>query len=449
MVKENKVISSALLLGAGTFVAKLIGAIYRIPLTRFLGAEGIGIYQMVFPVYALLLDFSGAGVPNALSKIISGEENKGKAYSYLYTSLKLFFIVGIVGTGLMLALAIPLSKLQLSKMAVLCYATLSPAVLMVSLISCFRGFFQGNMKMLPTASSQVIEQVIKLAVGLWLCFVFRENLRIAVASATFAVTISEIVCLLYLYALFLSYKKKNGFIINSDIDKRNVLKNIIRYTVPITILGLVLPFSQILDGILTVNILSRYLDNATSLYGLLSGVVLTVINLPVGICHGIATATIPAVSKEKEHSQKSKRAVGVLLLTLFLSGVFAFITYFFAPIIIRILFSSLSSKNKEIAVSLLRLTSFSIVFLSVLQTSNAVLIGMNSVYLPIFSLIVGVIIKTVLNVILLGDKRLNIYGGGVALIACYFFACLVNLIMIIAKENGYARKRTANRRQKA
>ena len=249
--------------------------------------------------------------------------------------------------------------------------------------------------------------------------------------------------------MFLRYKRKDKPKLIKHKFNTEERKKIIRYTIPITLLGLVLPFSQIVDGILTVNILDGYLDNAISLYGLLSGVVLTIINLPVGICHGIATSTIPAISKEENLEQKNKKAAKVLMLTLVTSVVFAFAIYFFAPIIIRILFASLSEENRQTAISLLRLTAFSIVFLSILQTGNAVLIAMDSIYLPLVCLSIGVIIKTVLNILLLGDRRLNIYGGGIAIIACYFFACLVNLCMIIAKENCYARKKIANRQQNA
>ena len=442
---KNKLISGAFLLCLGTFVAKVLGAVYRIPLTRFLGAEGIGVYQMVFPVYALLLDFSGSALPNGLAKTIA--QNKNRANEYLKVAIKTFFKVGLVGSVLLVLVSFPLSKLQATSLATACYITLAPAVFLVSLISCYRGFFQGKLNMLPTATSQIIEQAVKLVLGLSLCYVFRRNLQLALILATTSVTVSELVAFIYLRAKFKVDKEQKTFVPIDKIQDKTLVKQIIKSTFPITLLGLILPFSQILDGIITVNILGRYLTNATALYGLLSGVCLTVINLPVSICHGIATVTIPTLSGERENP--SKRAGQAFILTLAVSLPCVFFCMYFSPFIIKVLFGSLSATDKQIASGLIKTTSFAIVFLSLLQTGNAVLIGLNCPKLPIISLSVGVIIKTLLSITLLKDKRLNIYGGAIALIACYFFACLVNLILIIAKENGYARKTTVNRRQNA
>ena len=180
---------------------------------------------------------------------------------------------------------------------------------------------------------------------------------------------------------------------------------------------------------------------------MLTGKLITVKHTPESICHGIATVTIPTLSAERENP--SKRAGQAFVLTLAVSLPCAFFCMYFSPFIIKVLFGSLSATDKQIASGLIKTTSFAIVFLSLLQTGNAVLIGLNCPKLPIISLSVGVIIKTLLSITLLKDKRLNIYGGAIALIACYFFACLVNLILIIVKENGYARKTTVNRRQNA
>ena len=104
MKKGNKIISGALALGLGAIAAKLLGALYRVPLTRILGGEGIGLYQTVFPVYALLLDFAGAAAPSALSALIAAEktDREIRAKKYLSVSLKIFSVTGIFFSLLML-----------------------------------------------------------------------------------------------------------------------------------------------------------------------------------------------------------------------------------------------------------------------------------------------------------------------------------------------------------
>ena len=197
---ENKAIKGSFYLGLGAFIAKVIGAIYRIPLLNIITAEGVGLYQMVFPLYCILLDFAGSGAPNAIAKLISSKGKTGieiNSKKYLTVSLKILLILGIIFSLIMLALAYPLSKLQGNTNAFCGYVFLSPAIFFVSLISAFRGYFQGKMNMVPTAVSQIIEQVVKLLFGLLFTYLLMPNIPFAVGGATLSVTISEI------FALFL------------------------------------------------------------------------------------------------------------------------------------------------------------------------------------------------------------------------------------------------------
>ncbi len=449
---DKKIVSGAFLLGTGAFVAKLLGALYRVPLTYLLGGEGLGLYQMVFPVYTVLLDFSGAGVPNALSRLISSSLDGEKDYyakAYLNAGIKLFLWFGLAFSFVMFLFARPIAGLQGNVGAYLGYTFLSPAVLLVSLISCFRGYFQGQMDMKPTAISQVTEQLVKLTLGLLFVKLSLPNIELAVAGATGAITLSELVALGYLYATYLRYKRKNPLKIELDSVKlKELKKRVIKLTVPITIVGILIPFSQVIDSFLVLNILGKYLQNATSLYGLLSGVVATVIGLPVAVCYGVATVAVPAVSRGKNESEQDKNAKKTLLLTLAVALPATIFCYFFAPFIIRLLFSRLEGEEKSTAINLLRLSSPSVLLLSLLQTSNAVLIGKGKPYKSVISLAIGVTVKEILNLILLNVPKLNIYGGAIAIIACYFTVCLVNLFMIFSFKGNYASKR-AYRRQYA
>ena len=437
MKNSNKnLIKGASILGIGAFLAKILGAVYRIPLTNLLGGYGIGLYQMIFPVYALLLDFSGAGLPSALSHIIAKEQfdKDKKAKEYLMVSLKLLWILGVIFAVLMCVFSLPISKLQGNKNAYIGYIFLSPSIFFVAIISCFRGYFQGKLQMLPTATSQIIEQVIKLAFGLTLTRLFLPNIKMAVAGATLAITLSEIFALIYLIIQYkVQTKKLNLPLVNvkNGASDKEKIKKIIKATLPITLIGIILPLSQVVDSFITINILSLYNSNATTLFGLYSGVALTIVGLPVSVCHGISTVAIPTVSAQSNIKNQTESAKKIMSLTLLLSLPCAIIFYIFAPQIISILYRSLGGQEKGVAINLLRLTCPCIVLLSVLQTQNGILIGKGKFYLPIFSLSAGVIIKIILNIILLNQPSINIYGSGIALIACYFFGCLINLFIIM------------------
>ena len=215
---------------------------------------------------------------------------------------------------------------------------------------------------------------------------------------------------------------------------------------PLTLIGITLPFSHVIDTFLTVNILSVYRNDATSLFGIFSGAVLTVINLPVSICYGLSAVSIPAVSSLKEEKEKMKTIKKVLLLTFVASFICFIGCALFAPLIVKILFNSLKIEERILTIRLLRLTSPCIVLLSMAQTLNAVLIGKGRTYLPVISLLTGVLVKTLLSVSLYKNPSVNIYGASLSLIACYFTVCLVNLIGIYrikvkdARTQGYNRQ---------
>ena len=443
-VKDKSVIKGASILGLGAFISKVLGAIYRIPLTNLLGGFGIGLYQMVFPVYALLLDFSGCAAPSGMSKIIASEKEKEqKGREILSVAIWFLSILGLVLSVLMAVFSKSLAKLQGNEDAYLAYIFLAPAVFFVALISCYRGYFQGLMNMTPTALSQILEQAVKLVLGIVAIKLLLPSIPKAVAGATFAITVSEVVALIYLRTKFA--KNKHVFLSFNKTDKKQILNLLIKTTLPITLTGLILPLSQVIDSFLTVNILSRYSSSATALFGLFSGVALTVVNLPVSVCHGIATVAIPAVSKEKDINKQNKSAVKTIFLTLAVSLPCAVGCFIFAPAIIKILFSSLSGVERQTAINLLRVTSPCIVLLSILQTMNGVLIGKGRLYAPTFSLGVGVVIKIILEVLLLQNAKINIYGSGIALNACYFSACLINLTMIFKFKVKNAVKSTYRR----
>ena len=449
MQNNKSIVKSATFLGVGTFIAKLLGALYRVPLTAILGGVGLGLYQMVFPVYALLLDFSGASLPSALSKLISSKEEGEKyknAHALLNVSARFFALFGFVLSALLMIFARPLARLQGNEDAFYAYIFLAPAIFLVSLISVFRGYFQGLMNMKPTTLSQIVEQFVKLILGVLFAYLLRKTTPLAVAGATFAITLSEFVALIQ---LFITYKRhKKQFHLNFAFNRLEFkirLKSVIKTTLPITLVGILIPLSQVVDSFIIINLLSVYRSDSTALYGLLSGVCMTVINLPVAVCYGIATTAIPAVSAQKTVQNQTALSAKAILMTIAVALPCTVITAVFSPLIIRILFGSLSESNSALSQSLLAFTSPCILLLSLVQTTNAILIGKGKLYRPLISLSLGVVIKTILNIILIKMPSLNIYGGGAGLIACYFVVCLINLLMIFKFKVNYENKHACGR----
>ena len=436
---KNAFFKGALILSLGGLITKVLGAVYRIPLTNLLGAEGIGIYQMVFPLYSLLLTLSSTGVPSGISKLIASGEDAEKV---LKTSLFIFVPLGLVASTLLMAFSKKLAILQGNVNSTWAYILISPSVVLVSIICCFRGYFQGFVNMKPTAFSQMLEQFTKLSAGLILVYIFKSNTVLSASLATLAVTISEGATCMYFFLL--KKKKYNGFNIfkKSDIKILKVVKTVF----PVMLSTLVLPLSKTIESFFIINILNSYSTSATSLYGLYSGAVESLVSVPVSICYGLAITSIPIIASLKKQGEnyldKSRQAV---ILTLALSTICGIAFYLLSPLAVKILYNRLSPYDKLIILQMLKLASLSVISLPIMQTLTAVLIALEKVYYTTISITIASILKIILCITLLKMPQLNIFAVLYTDIICYLVACLINLVYII--KDGIKLEKSFTRRQ--
>ena len=424
MKKLIDLAKGALILSAGCFITKIIGAIYRIPLTNLLGAEGIGLYQMAFPLYTLLLTLSSTGVPSGISKLIGEGYDAQKT---LKTSLKVFLPIGFIASLLLFVFSKKIALFQGNGLASLCYKLISPSVLAVSAISCYRGYFQGFSNMKPTAISQVIEQLVKCLFGITLVFIFKGNFVLASALAILSVTVSEFVALIYLYI-----KKTKLKLQREDAKKDLNVKKLMRTLFPVMISTTVLPLTRTLESFIIINVLNSYVSSGTLLYGLYSGAVESLVGVPVSLLYGIAVSSIPIISKNKAQNKNYKKNVlDALILTAVLGVVFAVIFYFASPEVVKILYSRFSEVQIFITVKMLKVASISVIFLPLMQTTASILIATGKTYLPPIISTISAVIKVCLTVLLLNVHSINILAVVITDIISYFVACFLNLVYII------------------
>lgn len=422
MVKNN-LLKGALILSLGGIITKIIGVFYRIPLTNFLGGEGIGIYQMVFPLYTILLTFSSTGVPSGISKLIAEGEDRVKV---LKSALKIFVIIGAVLFLIMAVFSRNIAVLQGNYKATLPYILISPSVFLVSVICCFRGYFQGLSDMKPTAVSQIIEQAVKLLVGLSFCLVFKNKFK-AVAGATFAVTISEMVALIYFLIIAKNRKVFNGF-----KSVKTDCKIVIKTVIPMAVVTLTIPLIRTIDSFLILNIVGRYTTEATKLYGLYSGAVESIIGVPVSVCHALSVTSIPIISSLKSKGENyTAKTYQAVLITFIVATLTATLTFMLSPLAVRILYPSLTENEALITVKMLKLSSLSIVGLSVMQTLNACINAVGKFKITILSGGLSAVLKIAFSIFFLKNPSINVFGAILSDIICYFVACFINLSYII------------------
>ncbi len=427
MKKNSNYLKGASTLAISVIVAKILGALYRVPLTYFVGAEGMGIYQFVYPIFALLLTLSCGAMPTAVSITISrflAKNDSEGAKNAFYTILTLCIIIGVGGMVVLALLAYPLSLLQ-SKDAFLGYITVAPAVCIVSIISVFRGYFMGHNDMTPSSISQVSEGIVKLCVGVGLTYLLLPyGVKFAVCGALFGVVASELVTLIILFSIYL--KKGNKLKLVRLKNEKSTLKELSSLSIPLVLCGLVLPMSQFLDSVILVNLLvfggvTRQV--ATQSYGVLSGTISPLINLPVMVCITLGIAITPQMVEGKEKRDTNfimEKVATSTKITLVLGVPFVLIFLFLSEPIITALYPSLSLENKILAVKLLRISAISVLGLSIFQIYSAMFQGLDKPYIPLKVMIISVTIKLVLNLILV--PKIGIVGGAISSAVAFLFA---------------------------
>ena len=440
--KGNKweFLKGATWIAAGGFIAKVIGALYRIPLVNLIGGHGMGLYQLVYPVYCLLLTVSATGIPSSIAKLTAERVARGENDRAVFkTAMRLFLWIGLAGSIVMVAIAPFLSRAQGSQEVLTGYFVLAPSVLLVSAISVFRGWFQGRNRMFPTALSEVAEQAVKVGVGILFAYLFRDNITKAVVLLLLSVTLSELVTLLIMWIIFQRvpastvYKNQGG---------RVEVKTVLKMSLPVTFNSLLLPLSGLLDSILAPRLLQVYAEDAVTLFGLFSGGAVTVVNLPVSICYGLAAASIPRIALLKESKNGPRRSIFFSLgITALVGGVSAVGLYLFAKPAVSVIFRSLTATELETLVGLVKVFSISALTLSCVQTLSACLTAQGKPQYAALSMMIALTVKTGLYVVWLRDPAVSVFGLAYATNIAYAVAFFLDLLYNVYVSR---KKRTAN-----
>lgn len=437
-LKENKFARGALILLVGGLICKLIGAIYRIPLSNILGPEGIGIYQLVFPIFSLFLILASGGSATALSKLVASCRAKGenkRARRFLFQSIILLLIVSLVFSGLFLAFGGPLSSFQGNEKAALGYVGAAIAIVFASVLTAFRGYFQGYQNMTPTAVSQIIEQVLKLVLGLTFAhLLIGRGPAYGAMGAMIGVGVSEIFALFYL-AITYAFKRKKLDILEPEIETTfsQDLKLLIKQTLPITLNSLIMPLILAIDSFLIVNLLvssGNSSEISTEMFGVYSGMVNSLVNFPTVFSMALAISLVPAISYGREKREKNLDASSVFKLIFYIAILCIFIYFCFSREIIAVLYPSATNQNLlSLGALLLRISAINILYISLLQITTAILQGNGKSLTALANVSVAGVIKILLTLVFVSGV-FGIYGAAIASAICYSIAAGLNIITL-------------------
>ena len=446
-MKKQSFVFGAVILAISGIICKILGAVYKIPLTNILGIQGMGIYYLIFPIYAFLLTFTSSSFTMAISKYVSKNiaENK-KLYSYkiFKASLILLVILGSIASITLCLLSKIIASLQGVENAYICYLIIAPSILVVAIICAFKGYFQGLQNMVPSAISQIIEQVFKLSIGFVMAKLFiSKGVLFGAVGALFGITISEVFTCLFFIVYFFIFKSRNKtyykFIYAADEEKKVkmtlIIKDIFKMSLPFTFTSVILPMSMVIDSFLIINILKSMSFEkafATGLLGLNSGMINTLVGLPSTLSIAICMTIVPYITfalSRKDDEGINEKTVLAYKLTFIIAIPCTFVFAFFAPQIIRILYSSSFNNVYEynVSSSLLMISSVNVLYLAFLQISTALLQAINKAYVPVISLSVALIFKVICEIVLIQIPSLNIFGAVISNSVCYLISSMINI----------------------
>jgi len=441
---KKNFIRGAAILGVAGVIVKIIGAVFRIPLGNWVGDLGISYYQTAYPVYNWLLVVSVIGIPTAISKMISEKDALGDTEG-MQRILKVSFWtlsgIGITTMLLLVVLARWICAIVNNPLAVWSMYSIAPALFFVSLMSVFRGYFLGLQKMEPHGISQVIEQFVRVAVGLGLAlYLYKSNLAMAAAGATFGATAGSFVGTLYILYCYLQYRKNrpaedpnNRF---TKESYRNILKKLLIIAVPITVGSSVMPIMNIIDlGIVINRLVQIGMDHvaARQLYGQLTGYAATVVNLPMVITGGVQISLVPAVTQfvvlgakeELDRIIETGIRIGLIVALPCALGLVVFSTQ-----IMHLLYP-MQKNVADSAGHILAVLGWGVLGLAMFQALTGILQGLGKPWIPARNLATAACIKLALGYTLVGIPALNIVGAAASTGISFAIAALLNFFSLM------------------
>lgn len=461
--KSKDYLVQGTILVIASFVARFIGMIYRIPLTRILGNEGNGYYSTANEIYSIILMVSSFSIPLAVSKLVSERLSLGKkknANKVFYCALKFSLVVGGIMSVLTFALAGVITKYMMkSEMAVYALRVLSPAIFLFAIVGCLRGVFQGHGSMVPTAVSQVIEQIINAVVtvvcaGLMMSYgtkLAKEKGNdllgpaLAAAGGTFGTVVSIAVALLFLLFVFVTFqrnfkkqlKKDHTLRVESD---RSIYLALIFTILPVVLSTVTYNISTVLDQGIFNHVLAAQgftEEQYVAIFGVYTGKFRVLMNVPLSIASCLAPSVVPSLSAaiaEGNYKDARTKVRDSTRYTMVLTIPCAVGLAALASPIMQLIFND----DMALAEGIMQSGALMIVLFALSTLSTGILQGLGELQKPLVHTAIALAAHVVLLVVLLTRFELNIYA---VIYANIFFALIICIL------NAWAIKQALHYRQ--
>ena len=435
--KKQNFLQGTALLAMATAIVKVIGAIYKIPLNAIIGTQGFSYYSTAYEIYNVLLMISTAGLPVAMSRMISQANSLGhtnrirRIYS---TSRAIFLTLGIAGSLLMTLFCRQLAQFQNQPDAWAAIGALGPCVLLICIMSTFRGFFQGHSNMLPTSVSQVLEAVVKLIVGMLAALILLKTTRsvsLAAGGAILGVTVSCLASSVYLFGKFRGAYDALAPSTEEPDSYAETAKRLLAIAVPITIGSAGLQILTMLETkiymgqLLGLGFTQAESDSMKGIYNMCQ----TIYNMPCAFITPITISIIPAITSHLTLlDHKSARATeesAVRVMGLICMPCAFGLATLAGPV--TALLGGYTGENLALSTSLMSIMGFNIIFNAIVLLTNAMMQAHGHAVVPVVNMFVAGILRLGVVYILTGNPNIGIVGTPIGATLCFLCIAVLNV----------------------
>ena len=429
-MKKHSLIKGTIILGMAGLFARFLGLFFRIPIQALIGDEGMGYYQMSYPLYMTFVALA-SGVPIAMSKLIAEMNAKNDSEGVgqvLRQTLSLMLVFGTVISILMVMFARPIiSTLKWDPKSYYSFLVIAIAPVFVSIMCTFRGFFQGLQNVRPTAISQIVEQVGRVVGGVLFAYLlFPKGIEYAAAGAALGTLVGAVMGSVYLFSTYSKVRKELP--VRRESKHKYILSDLAKAALPISMGAAVGTIMSLIDSILVPQQLLKAgftLTQSAVMYGQLTGKVFTLMNVPLALSVALCASLVPIIA-EAFYLGRRRELIKRIDMAVKLSNVISLPSslgmFFMAYPIMHLVFMK-DAAGYEI----LKYISITIPFIILTQTSTAILQSIGSYMKPVYNLAIGCIVKVIITYLLVSLPFVNIYGAVIGSIFGYITSCFLNM----------------------
>ncbi|MDO4175086.1 MAG: polysaccharide biosynthesis protein [Eubacteriales bacterium] len=437
--KKESFIGGAMALLASSIIVKLLGALFKIPLTNLIGDSGMGLFAFAMQFFSLLFVVAAAGLPVAEAHLVSESlalGDRARARSIVKHAILVFGALALVLSAALAGFSPLLCSLLGEQDAVWCVIAIAPAVFFVTIEAALRGWYQGTGNMVPTAVSQVAEAVGKLVIGLILAKKMLDTgYGIAGASvgAVIGVTCGELLAMSY---LIWSARRGIRHVLHRQIGQASALPQLFQLMVPVTLGAAVMTVSGFLDMAVIYRRLPAAGFSAAEIvaaYGAYTGMAMTLFNLPQALSNSVSVSVLPALSAAhacRNTRQERRLVTSSMRLTLLVCVPCGVGLFVFAGPLLRALFAS-QPRGVQTAQPLLQLLGIAEPLVGLSAIATAVLQSFGRPDLTVYSMAIACTAKFAVSFSLAAQPEINILATPIGTLVCYSIMLVFNFISIV------------------